>query len=158
MITFRNISNEKDLNTKRWPQCYQSIDLTFGFSVDKMIWNKITFFQPLVILNTNFQKQSKQEAHCNWQLPFLNQRKGENDRRKYFMINLHERMLLTSVGIEPAAFWSPVGWRIQMNHRGRLYTKVVLWDLACENCMLAYFMLVLILISTCTKVVLLRSG
>ena len=28
----------------------------------------------------------------NWQLPFLNQRKGENDRRKYFMINLHERM------------------------------------------------------------------
>ena len=21
----------------------------------------------------------------NWQLPFLNQRKGENDRRKYFM-------------------------------------------------------------------------
>ena len=32
----------------------------------------------------------------NWQLPFLNQRKGENDRRKYFMINLHERMLPTS--------------------------------------------------------------
>ena len=29
----------------------------------------------------------------NWQLPFLNQRKGENDRRKYFMINLHERIL-----------------------------------------------------------------
>ena len=24
----------------------------------------------------------------NWQLPLLNQRKGENDRRKYFMINL----------------------------------------------------------------------
>ena len=34
----------------------------------------------------------------NWQLPFLNQRKGENDRRKYFMINLHERMLPTSTG------------------------------------------------------------
>ena len=33
----------------------------------------------------------------NWQLPFLNQRKGENDRRKYFMINLHEtRNLLIS--------------------------------------------------------------
>ena len=31
----------------------------------------------------------------NWQLPFLNQRKGENDHRKYFMISLHERMLLT---------------------------------------------------------------
>ena len=26
----------------------------------------------------------------NWQLPFLNQQKGENDHRKYFMINLHE--------------------------------------------------------------------
>ena len=29
---------------------------------------------------------------------FLNQRKGENDRRKYFMINLHKRMLPTSAG------------------------------------------------------------
>ena len=29
------------------------------------------------------------------QLPFLNQRKGENDCRKYFTIYLHERMLLT---------------------------------------------------------------
>ena len=45
----------------------------------------------------------------NWQLPFLNQRKGENDRRKYFMINLHERMLPTSAGVEPATSWSPVG-------------------------------------------------
>ena len=56
----------------------------------------------------------------NWQLPFFNQRKGENDRRKYFMINLHERMLLTSAGVEPATSWSPVGRRIQLNHRGRL--------------------------------------
>ena len=31
----------------------------------------------------------------NWQLPFLNQRKWDNDRRKYFMINRHERMLPT---------------------------------------------------------------
>ena len=31
----------------------------------------------------------------NWQLPFLNQRKGENDCRKYFTIYQHERMLLT---------------------------------------------------------------
>ena len=29
----------------------------------------------------------------NWQLPFLKQWKVENDHRKYFMINLHERML-----------------------------------------------------------------
>ena len=34
-------------------------------------------------------------------MPFLNQRKGENDRRKYF-INLHERILPTSAGFEPA--------------------------------------------------------
>ena len=53
-------------------------------------------------------------------MPFLNQRKGENDRRKYFMINLHERMLPTSAGVEPATFWSPVGRRIQLSHRGRL--------------------------------------
>ena len=32
----------------------------------------------------------------------MNQQKGENDRRKYFMINLHERMLPTSAGVEPA--------------------------------------------------------
>ena len=31
----------------------------------------------------------------NWQLPFFNQLKGDNDRRKYFMINLHKRMLPT---------------------------------------------------------------
>ena len=37
----------------------------------------------------------------NWQLPFLNQGKGENDRRKYFMINHHERMLLTQQGSNP---------------------------------------------------------
>ena len=34
----------------------------------------------------------------NWQLPFL---KGQNDCRKYFMINLHERMLLTRRGSNP---------------------------------------------------------
>ena len=45
----------------------------------------------------------------NWQLPFLNQRKGENDRRKYFIINLHVRMLQTSAEVEPATSWSPVG-------------------------------------------------
>ena len=55
----------------------------------------------------------------NWQLPFLNQWKGENDRRKYFMINLQERMLPTLAGVEPAISWSPVGWHIQLSHRGR---------------------------------------
>ena len=56
----------------------------------------------------------------NWQLPFLNQQKGENDSRKYFMINLHERILPTSAGVEPVTSWSPVGWRIQLSHRGWL--------------------------------------
>ena len=35
------------------------------------------------------------------------------------MINLHERMLLTSTEVEPATSWSPVGRRIQLSHRGR---------------------------------------
>ena len=67
----------------------------------------------------------------NWQLPFLNQRKGENDRRKYFMINLHERMLPTSAGVEPATSWSPVGRRIQFSHRGRrgAYLLIFTFDL-----------------------------
>ena len=34
----------------------------------------------------------------NWQLPFLNQQKRENDHRKYFMINLHKRMFSTWQG------------------------------------------------------------
>ena len=45
-------------------------------------------------------------------MPFLNQQKGENDCRKYFWNNLHERMLPTS--------WSPFRRRIQLCHRGRL--------------------------------------
>ena len=34
------------------------------------------------------------------------------------MINLHERVLPTSAGVEPATSWSPVGRRIQLSHRG----------------------------------------
>ena len=37
----------------------------------------------------------------NWQLPFLNQQKAENDGRKYFMIDLHKRILLTRWGLNP---------------------------------------------------------
>ena len=39
------------------------------------------------------------------------------------MINLHERMLPTSAGVEPATSWSPVGRRIQLSHRGRLLNQ-----------------------------------
>ena len=37
----------------------------------------------------------------NWQLLFLNNRKRENYHRKYFKINLHERMLLTQLRLNP---------------------------------------------------------
>ena len=49
----------------------------------------------------------------------LDQRKAENDHRKYLMINLHKRMSPTSAGVEPTTSWSPVGRRIQLSHRGR---------------------------------------
>ena len=35
------------------------------------------------------------------------------------MINLRERMLQTSAGLEPTTSWSPVGRRIQLSHLGR---------------------------------------
>ena len=37
----------------------------------------------------------------HWKMPFLNQRNGEGDRRKYFMINFHEKMLPTRRGSNP---------------------------------------------------------
>ena len=54
------------------------------------------------------------------------------------MINLHERMLLTSAGVEPATSWSPVGRRIQLSHRGRhisdvAYINVTLYKLIIFN-------------------------
>ena len=57
----------------------------------------------------------------NWQLQL------QNDCRKYFMINLHERMLPTSAGVEPMTSWSTVGRRIQPSHRGQVIpsTKLV---------------------------------
>ena len=60
------------------------------------------------------------------ELPFLNQRKGDYDRRKYFTINLHKRMLPTSAGVEPATSWSPVGRHIQLSHRGQLYLETTI--------------------------------
>ena len=43
------------------------------------------------------------------------------------MVNLHERMLPTSAGVEPATSWSPVGRRIQLSHRGREFEWIGLW-------------------------------
>ena len=45
------------------------------------------------------------------------------------MINLHERMLSTSAGVEPTTSWSPVGRRIQLSHRKKVkcqYTTFIL--------------------------------
>ena len=55
-----------------------------------------------VYLPTHLLGRLSPLSATNWQLPFLNQQKGKNDHRKYFMINLHERMLPTSVGVELA--------------------------------------------------------
>ena len=46
-----------------------------------------------------------------WQLPFLDQRKGENGIRNYFMSSPHERML-SDVRIEPATDAHPPGMRM----------------------------------------------
>ena len=70
----------------------------------------------------------------NWQFPFLNQLKGENDRRKYLMINLHERMLPTLAGVEPVTSWSPVGRRIQGRFKVT-YTRCMLSKMSRRNTM-----------------------
>ena len=48
----------------------------------------------------------------------MNRRKGENDRRKYFMNNLYERMLPTSVWVEHGTSWFPVGRSIRATEAG----------------------------------------
>ena len=53
----------------------------------------------------------------NWQLPFLNQMKGENGCRIYFMTELHERML-PDVGTEPTTV------HIQPSYRARRDSSV----------------------------------
>ena len=50
-----------------------------------------------------------QHSSASTWLAFLNQQNGESDRRKYFMINLHERMLPDPAASKPMTSWSPVG-------------------------------------------------
>ena len=45
----------------------------------------------------------------NWQLLFLNQWKGGNDHRKYFMIQSPWKNVANLAGVEPATSWAPVG-------------------------------------------------
>ena len=56
----------------------------------------------------NLQVLSINSFASNWQLPFSNQRKGENGLRNYFMTNRHERMLL-DVKIKPVTVHIPGG-------------------------------------------------
>ena len=54
--------------------------------------------QPNGVMSSMISLHNHTFTSRNWQLPFLNQQKEENDRRKYFMIDLYERMLLTGGG------------------------------------------------------------
>ena len=74
----------------------------------------------------------------NWQLPFLNRWKGENDSRKYFMINLCERMLLTRWGSNPQS--PDLQWDAQTIEPPRLtcrsWSEGQLKSVSCINTML----------------------
>ena len=53
----------------------------------------------------------------NWQLTFLNQRKGENDRRKYFIIQSPRKNVADPVGSKRNRLITS-RMRIQLSHRG----------------------------------------
>ena len=88
-----------------------------------------------VYLTTRLLGKSSKRLYCahsfarNDNCPSY-QRKGENDRRKYFMINLHERMLPTSAGVEPATSWSPVGRASNCATEAGMVTMVYLLGIA----------------------------
>ena len=86
----------------------------------------------------------------------MNQRKGENDYRKYFMINLHETMLPTSAGVESTNSWSPVlrasNWAIEAGtcpsyfvyHSENNFPKthdvlIIKWAAPCKNMSLGIY-------------------
>ena len=85
----------------RWNRCTSGwlVGLEFNGLVNtiKVMWSQSVY------LTTTFPGHALSSmwltstyAHSfilNWQLPFLNQWKVKNDRRKYLMINFHERML-----------------------------------------------------------------
>ena len=66
-------------------------------------------------------------------MPFLNQWKGENDNRKYFMVNLHKKMLATlgggggGGGGWTATSWSSVGcaWKTKLIYNTDIWTTVL---------------------------------
>ena len=73
--------------------------LCWCFTANSTQWGHVVYLAGLVLWAVK-----QYCAHCftrNWQLPFLNQGKREKDRRKYLMIHVHERMLLTRRGLNP---------------------------------------------------------
>ena len=54
-----------------------------------------------------------------WQQLFFYQQKEENDHRKYFMINLHERMLPNPRGDQARYLLITSRSRIWLSHRDR---------------------------------------
>ena len=95
----------------------------------------------------SFPVLSAHSFASNWQLPFLNQRKGRNDRRNYFLTNLRERML-QDVRIEPATVRIPGGRAFgqatvsgyktlsQRNQRSRNFQ--IIWATSWENLFMPY--------------------
>ena len=67
-----------------------------------------------------FPVLSAHSITSNWQLPFLNQRKGENGRRNYFITNLHDRML-------PDMRIKPVTIRIPGRRASDRATALFIW-------------------------------
>ena len=61
----------------------------------------------------------------------MNQQKGENDRRKYFMINLHERWLLGVIFSSILQIWYvevQISWSISgspFDNESQLYFKML---------------------------------
>ena len=98
-----------------WKECiFQSISATKWTLLDRVevlracepirVMMSAVSFPNYTFPGQSFKRLTSTYAHSfarNWQLPFLNQRKGENDRRKYFIINLHERMLPNPAGSNP---------------------------------------------------------
>ena len=60
----------------------------------------------------------------NWQLLFLNQRRGENDHSKYFTIKSPRRNVANPAGVEHASSWSPVGHQTEPTRLAMLNTAI----------------------------------
>ena len=63
---------------------------------------------PKAIVLTFISPLSGYPVLCNWQPPFFNQRKGQIDRRKYFMIKSTRKIVADLAWVESATSWSPV--------------------------------------------------